>query len=153
MVLLLKTVIKPINIANVLNLCLGLADDNGNWITMNRVSDPMLKGKTEVELYHGEAEFNKIYTKDISRTFPNGRVNIVIYAKPSILIYDGLTSDYEEHVHAETIEPLVIQEVIIKAKKKYWTHMIKPVWSIPCDPTSSLNSHISDSSKFMHFLH
>jgi len=49
-------------------------------------------------MYHGEAEFNKIYTKDISRTFPNGRVNIVIYAKPSMLIYDGLTSEYEEHV-------------------------------------------------------
>jgi hypothetical protein len=32
-----------------------LADDNGNWVALNRVGDPMLKGKTEVELYHGEA--------------------------------------------------------------------------------------------------
>lgn len=98
---------------------MSLADDNGNWINVNRVSDPMLKGRTEVELYHGEAMFNKIYTKDISRTFPNGRVNIVVYAKPSILIYDGLTSEYEEHAEEESIEPLVIQNVIIKAKKKY----------------------------------
>lgn len=73
--------------ANILNLFFGLADDYGNWVSLNRVGDPMLKGKTEVELYHGEAEFNKIYTKDISRTFPNGRLNIVVYTKPSILIY------------------------------------------------------------------
>lgn len=52
----------------------------------------MLKGKTEVELYHGEAEFNKIYAKDISRTFPNGRLNFVVYTKPSMLIYNGVTN-------------------------------------------------------------
>lgn len=91
-------IIKFIYLANIINLCFALADDNGNWINSNRVGDPMLKGKTEVELYQGEAEFNKIYTKDISRTFPNGRVNIVIYAKPSALIYGGLTSEYEEHI-------------------------------------------------------
>ena len=85
-------IIKFIYLANIINLCFVLANDNGNWIYSNRVGDPILKGKTEVELYHGEAEFNKIYTKDISRTFPNGTVNIVIYAKPSALIYDGLTS-------------------------------------------------------------
>lgn len=79
-------------LANIVNLCLALADDNGNWVALNRVGDPMLKGKTEVELYHGQAEFNKIYTKDISRTFPNGRLNIIVYAKPSMLIYDGLTT-------------------------------------------------------------
>ena len=111
-------VINQIYLANAINLCLGLIDDNGNWINLNRVNDPMLKGKTEVGLYHGEAEFNKIYTKDISRTFPNGRVNIVVYAKPSMLVYDGLTSEYEQHIDEERVEPLVIQEVIIKAKKK-----------------------------------
>lgn len=107
------------NSANVMNLCFALADDNGNWINVNRVGDPMLKGKTEVELYHGEAEFNKIYTKDISRTFPNGRVNIVIYPKPSVLIYHGLTSEYEEHIDELSVEPLIISELVIKAKKKY----------------------------------
>ncbi len=41
-----KTVIYFTNLANVLNLCFALADDNGNWISQNRVGDPMLKGKT-----------------------------------------------------------------------------------------------------------
>lgn len=58
----------------------------------------MLKGKTEVELYHGEAEFNKIYAKDISRTFTNGRLNFVVYAKPSMLIYNGVANGIEERV-------------------------------------------------------
>jgi len=103
----------------MVNLCLALADDNGNWVSLNRVGDPMLKGKTEVELYHGSAEFNKIYTRDISRTFPNGRLNLIVYAKPSMLIYDGLTTEFEEHVDEGMIEPLVIEDVVIKAKKKY----------------------------------
>ncbi len=34
--------------ANIMNLCFAMADDNGNWISLNRVGDPMLKGKTEV---------------------------------------------------------------------------------------------------------
>jgi hypothetical protein len=41
------------NLANMVNLCLGVSDDNGLWINTNRVGDQMLKGKTEVELYHG----------------------------------------------------------------------------------------------------
>ena len=70
-------------------------------------------------MYHGYAEFNKIYTKDISRTYPNGNVNIVIYAKPSSLIYDGITSEYEEHIDEVSIEPLILSNILIKAKKKY----------------------------------
>jgi hypothetical protein len=52
----------------------------------------MIKGKTSVEMYHGTAEFNKIYTQDISKTFLNGKVNILVYSKPSILIYSGHVS-------------------------------------------------------------
>lgn len=80
----------------------------------------MLKGKTEVELYHGNTEFNKIYTKDISRTFSNGKINFVIYPKPNMLIYNGLTSEYEENINYELIEPLIINDITIKAKKKNW---------------------------------
>jgi hypothetical protein len=34
------------NSANMINLCLGISDDNGVWINTNRVGDQMLKGKT-----------------------------------------------------------------------------------------------------------
>ena len=78
----------------------------------------MLKGKTQVQLYRGEADFNKIYTKDISRTYSNGKLSIVVYARPSSLVYDGRKSDFQEFVDANSIEPLMINDITIKAKKK-----------------------------------
>lgn len=54
----------------------------------------MIKRIAEVELYHGQASFNKIYPKDISRTFKNGRSNIIIYRKPSFLVYQSHNSKY-----------------------------------------------------------
>lgn len=45
-----------------------------------------MKGKTEVELYKGEAWFEKIYARDVSRAYPDGKVNLVIYAKPSAIL-------------------------------------------------------------------
>lgn len=32
-----------------------MCDDNGLWINNNRVGDQILKGKAEVELYHGNS--------------------------------------------------------------------------------------------------
>ncbi len=71
---------------NVINLYLSLCDNNGKWITNNRVGDAMLKGKISTELYFGETGFNKIYPQDISRTFLDGQVNLVVYAKSINLI-------------------------------------------------------------------
>jgi hypothetical protein len=36
-----------------------------------------------------------------------------------MLIYDGLTSEYEEHIEELSVEPLIISDIVIKAKKKY----------------------------------
>lgn len=76
-----------------------------------------MKGKTEVELYKGEASFVKLYARDVSRSYHNGKVSLVIYAKPSTLLYSG-SSSYEIHVEPTEIEPLVIEDITIKAKKK-----------------------------------
>lgn len=48
-----------------------------------------MKGKTEVELYKGEASFAKLYARDVSRVYPEGKINLVIYSKPSTLRYSG----------------------------------------------------------------
>lgn len=58
-----------------------------------------MKGKTEVELYKGEASFEKIYARDVSRAYPDGKVNLVIYAKPSAILYSGSNS-YEQHINS-----------------------------------------------------
>lgn len=76
-----------------------------------------MKGKTEVELYKGEASFAKIYAREVSRVYPEGKINLVIYSKPTTLLYSG-SSSYELTINSEEIRPLVIEDIIIKAKKK-----------------------------------
>lgn len=76
------------NLGNVINLYLSFCDNKGKWIAKNRVGDPMLKGKTSTELCSGQAEFNKIYPQDISRTFLDGQLNVVVYAKPLAVVYN-----------------------------------------------------------------
>lgn len=77
-----------------------------------------MKGKTEAELYHGEGNYSKIYPRDVSRSYEGGRVNFVVYPKPSMLYYSGNASSLEEKVNCDEIEPLVLRDLVIRAKKK-----------------------------------
>lgn len=47
-----------------------------------------MKGKTETELIKGEAFFQKLYSREVSRIYSGGRVSIVIYPKPTNLKYN-----------------------------------------------------------------
>ena len=76
-----------------------------------------MKGKTEVELYKGEASFVKIYARDVSRSYQDGKVNLVVYPKPSTLVYSN-NGSFEVSVDSKEIEPLILEDISIKAKKK-----------------------------------
>lgn len=76
-----------------------------------------MKGKTEVELYNGEGSFAKIYARDVSRNYQDGRINIVIYSKPTTLMYSH-AGTYERLVNSGEIRPLILEGISIKAKKK-----------------------------------
>jgi hypothetical protein len=76
-----------------------------------------MKGKTEVEMYHGESSFLKVYPRDVSRSYLDGKVNFVIYSKPSMLKFSTNASSLESVVNSSLIEPLLIKNVVIKAKK------------------------------------
>lgn len=104
--------------SNIVNLCLGVCDSNGEWIAETRSGENFMKGKTEAELYHGEGNYSKIYPRDVSRSYEGGKVNFVVYPKPSMLYYSGNTSSLEIKVNHEEIEPLVITDLTIRAKKK-----------------------------------
>lgn len=52
-----------------------------------------MKGKTEVEMYHGEGSFLKVYPREISRHFPEGKLNFVVYSKPSLLQFSNNVSN------------------------------------------------------------
>lgn len=100
-----------------MNLCCAVSSADAEWIHENRVGEPFLKGKTEVELYKGEASFAKLYAREVSRVYPEGKVGLVVYSKPTTLLYSG-SSNFELVIGSEDIRPLVIEDVVIKAKKK-----------------------------------
>ena len=77
-----------------------------------------MKGKTESELYHGQGSYTKIYSRDVSRFYPDGKLNIVVYPKESALKYCQGSNGLEQVVNYGDIEPLVIKDLTIKAKKK-----------------------------------
>lgn len=77
-----------------------------------------MKGKTEVELYHGEGAFLKVYPRDVSRSYPEGKLNFVVYSKPSMLKFSSNASVVEKIVDSNLIEPMLIKDISIKAKKK-----------------------------------
>jgi len=102
---------------NIVNVCLGLCDDNGDWIHETKEGQAFLKGKIEAELYHGSASFVKMAARDVSRNFVNKTVNLVVYPKPTVLRYSG-ESSIEERIDYSLIEPLTIHNICIKAKKR-----------------------------------
>lgn len=59
----------------------------GKWIFENRVGESIIKGMTEVELIRGEGQFSKLSIRELSRFYPQGKVAIIIYAKPLLLKY------------------------------------------------------------------
>lgn len=104
--------------SNILHLCLAVVDANGEWVTQNKVKENFMKGKTEVELYHGEGTFLKVYPREVSRSYPSGKLNFLIYAKPSVLRFSSNNSLLEREVESSLIQPLLLEDISIKAKKK-----------------------------------
>ena len=103
--------------ANVVSLCMGVCDNQGNWIHETKDGSGFLKGKAECELFNGESSFLKMALRDVSRTFFGRTLNLVIYAKPSVLRYSE-ESPETHRVDPEQIEPLIIEGIVVKAKKR-----------------------------------
>lgn len=78
--------------SNIVHLCLAVVDAAGEWVTQNKAKDNFMKGKTEVELYHGEGAFLKVYPREVSRSYPSGKLNFLIYAKQSVLRFSNNNS-------------------------------------------------------------
>ena len=59
----------------------------------------------------------KMAARDVSRGFINKSVNFVVYPKPTVLKYSG-ESSIEEQIDFSLIEPLMIRNISIKAKRR-----------------------------------
>lgn len=87
-------------------------------IQANKSDQPILKGNSESELFHGNAEFRKIHIREVSSYYANGWVYLVVYPKAPSFTYNAKESTLEQMVDYQLIKPLVLSEVIIRAKKK-----------------------------------
>ena len=93
-----------------------MCSECGKWVTSEDGSF-FIQGRVEVDLYHGEADFKKVYPVDVSRSFPGGVIGAVIYPKPSILKHCNTLKEPQFEVPYEEIEPLVVPDVLVRAKK------------------------------------
>lgn len=104
-----------IYIGNLINVCLGVCESNGEWISIGNDHQHFLKGRTSSEIYNGEGKFVKMSSKSISRPYQGRVVNFVVYPRPSLLKYH-CGSD-ENLINIDLIEPLLIENICVKAKK------------------------------------
>ena len=74
-------------------------------MTQNKGKESILRGKTQAELIQGEAIFQKMYSREISRNIQGGKMNIVVY--PNL-----------DDECCESIEPLIIRETCFLSKKR-----------------------------------
>lgn len=101
-----------------ISLCVYSADQEPTVIQNSKSDQPMIKGNSESELFHGGADFRKIHIREVSSYFTNGWIYLVIHPKAPSFNYNAKESTLEQTVDYRLIKPLVISEVVIRAKKK-----------------------------------
>jgi len=76
-----------------------------------------LKGNIEKDLVNGYCSFEKIQIKEVTSHFRKGYVFLVIY--PKMPTFGNISSGtiQQNFVDFTTIKPLIIEKVVVKAKK------------------------------------
>ena len=98
-----------------LSLALYTSENPPKFIERNTAGQKILKGYTEQSLYQGVCRFEKIQIKEVTSHFRNGWVFIVII--PSMTPLGSMTPSQESFIDYTAIEPLVLEKVVVKAKK------------------------------------
>lgn len=93
-----------------LRMALYTSNDQMEQIELNKQNQPILKGVSVVDLTQGHASFQKVSVREVSSKFDRGLVHIVVSVeKPPF---------EEELVDWREVRPLVIKDVMIRAKKQ-----------------------------------
>lgn len=66
----------------------------------------------------GAGQYHKIQFREVTSYYKNGWVYLVICPKPLPFSYRDKNPAYERHIEWQLIRPLVLSEVVVKAKKK-----------------------------------
>ena len=76
----------------------------------------ILKGFIDKDMVNGAVTFDKIQIKEVTSHFRNGWVFFVVYPKISHVGGNNFAGK-DNVVNAQKIRPLIIEKVIVKAKK------------------------------------
>lgn len=95
------------------------------YLHINTAGNKILKGVTETELINGKATFNRLQINDVTSHFRNGWLFLVIFPKKSRptnpQATETTTSPKTESEASgpseECIKPMVIEKLVVKAKK------------------------------------
>jgi hypothetical protein len=94
-----------------LKLSVYTSNEDSELIDANKQNQPIIKGNSMVDLTQGHAAFQKISIREVSSKFDRGVVNIIVSVREPPFEQDsGL--DFRD------IRPLVIKDVMIRAKKQ-----------------------------------
>jgi len=104
--------------SNKIPLTIGIysSENPPKYIDSNTAGNKILKGFIEKDLMNGSATFDKIQIKEVTSHFRNGWIFFVVYPKVNKNA-NVLLSGSNMVVNSQQIKPLIIEKVIVKAKK------------------------------------
>jgi len=118
-VLLTDTKGNIIENANRIPLTIGIysSENPPKFIDTNTAGNKILKGFIDKDLINGQASFEKIQIKEVTSHFRNGWVFFVVHPKVPNGPTNILLSGNENLINHQKIKPLILEKIIVKAKK------------------------------------
>jgi len=93
-----------------------------NLILRNKAGNKILQGEDKCELKNGKGCFDKLQINEVTSKFINGYVGIFVVAKRPINFGTSLGSLQQKRlIEIQDIQPILIEKVIVKSKKKNQT--------------------------------
>lgn len=104
---------------NRIPLTIGIysSENPPKFIDTNTAGNKILKGFIDKDLINGQASFEKIQIKEVTSHFRNGWVFFVVYPKVPNGPSNTLLSANEHMISHQKIKPLILEKIIVKAKK------------------------------------
>jgi len=108
---------NPVENSNRIPLTIAIysSENPPKYIDSNTAGNKILKGFIEKDLVNGSATFEKIQIKEVTSHFRNGWVFFVVY--PKLNSSTANPTGNGVHVNNQKVKPLILEKVIVKAKK------------------------------------
>jgi hypothetical protein len=110
---------NPVENTNRIPLTIGIysSENPPKFIDSNTAGNKILKGFIDKDMVNGTVTFDKVQIKEVTSHFRNGWVFFVVYPKVSGQSGASGLSQNGLVVNAQKIKPLILEKVIVKAKK------------------------------------